>query len=162
MTQKLYGLKHDLNFKNIFSKKRNLILFLSDAFQEKIDDFWYADKEYKKENKNLRYGISDIIIETKKERILIEMQNKDLKNLESRITMYFSNHYSSQNPGKNYENVKPLKVLLVLNYLYGISKILKHYQMLEEHMKEKFGDLFSIKIWNIKKSLTEKNAIDYQ
>ena len=34
--------------------------------------------------------------------------------------------------------------------------------MLEEHMKEKFGDLFSIKIWNIKKSLTEKNTIDYQ
>ena len=51
MTQKLYGLKHDLNFKNIFSKKRNLILFLSDAFQEKIDDFWYADKEYKKKTK---------------------------------------------------------------------------------------------------------------
>ncbi len=39
---------------------------------------------------------------------------------------------------------------------------LKYYQMLEEHMKEKFGDLFSIKIWNIKKSLTEKNTIDYQ
>ena len=162
MTQKLYGLKHDLNFKNIFSRKGNLILFLSDAFQEKVDDFWYADKEYKKENKNLRYGISDIIIETKKERILIEMQNKDLKNLESRITMYFSNHYSSQDPGKNYENVKPLKVLLVLNYPYGMSKILKQYQMLEESMKEKFGDLFSIKIWNIKKSLTEKNTIDYQ
>ena len=106
MTKKLYGLKHDLNFKNIFSTKRNLILFLSDSFQEKIDDFWYADKEYKKENKNLRYGISDIIIETKEERILIEMQNKDLKNLESRITMYFSNHYSSQDPGKNYENVR--------------------------------------------------------
>ncbi len=34
--------------------------------------------------------------------------------------------------------------------------------MLEEHMKEKFGDLFSIKIWNIRKSLTEKNTIDYQ
>ena len=90
------------------------------------------------------------------------MQNKDLKNLESRITMYFSNHYSSQDPGKNYENVKPLKVLLVLNYPYGMSKILKQYQMLEESMKEKFGDLFSIKIWNIKKSLTEKNTIDYQ
>ncbi len=90
------------------------------------------------------------------------MQNKDLKNLESRITMYFSNHYSSQDPGKNYENVKPLKVLLVLNYPYGMSKILKQYQMLEENMKEKFGDLFLIKIWNIKKSLTEKNTIDYQ
>ena len=34
--------------------------------------------------------------------------------------------------------------------------------MLEENIKEKFGDLFSIKIWNIKKSLTEKNTIDYQ
>ncbi len=62
MTQKLYGLKHGLNFKNIFSQKRNLILFLSEVFQEKVDDFWYSDKE----NKNLRYGISDIIIETKK------------------------------------------------------------------------------------------------
>ena len=90
------------------------------------------------------------------------MQNKDLKNLESRITMYFSNHYSSQNPGKNYENVKPLKVLLVLNYPYGMSKILKQYQMLEENMKEKFGDLFSTKIWNIKKSLTEKQIRQFQ
>ena len=78
MTQKLYGLKHDLNFKNIFSKKRNLKLFLSDAFQEKIDDFWYADKEYKKENKNLRYGISELqcislII------IVVKIQEKTMK-----------------------------------------------------------------------------------
>ena len=92
---------------------------------------------------------------------MIEMQNQDLKNLEPRIIMYFSNHYSTQNPGKNYENVKPLKVLLILNYSYGISKILKKYQMLEENMKERFGDLFSIQIWNIQKALKEKDTIDY-
>ncbi len=92
---------------------------------------------------------------------MIEMRNQDLKNLEPRITMYFSNHYSTQNPEKNYENVKPLKVLLILNYPYGISKILKKYQMLEENIKERFGDLFSIQIWNIQKALKEKDTIDY-
>ncbi len=122
MITKLYGLKSDLNFKNVFGRKRNLAMFLSDVFEEKVENFWYVDKEYKKENRNLRYGISDIVIENGKERIMIEIQNQDLKNLEPRITMYFSNHYSTQNPGKNYENVKPLKVLLILNYSYGISK----------------------------------------
>ncbi len=34
--------------------------------------------------------------------------------------------------------------------------------MLEENMKEKFGDLFSTKIWNIKKSLTEKQIRQFQ
>jgi len=49
--------------------------FFKDAFQENLEDFWYIDKELSKENKNLRYRISDLVIKTEKRIIKFKAKN---------------------------------------------------------------------------------------
>ena len=159
--EKLYGLKSDSLFKYVFSNKENLKLFLKDIFDEEITNVYYHDKEYTKENKNLRYGVSDLLIDTGEEHIIIEMQRSDLKNLEQRITMYKSRLYAVQNPGEMYQFVTPVKVLIILDYPYGVEKPVKVYEEIEKETKERFGNYGIIKIWNIKESLKEKGSTKY-
>ena len=92
---------------------------MRDVFHEKIDDFWYKDKELSKENINLRYGVCDMVIETPTKIILIEVQNKNLGNLVPRLKMYTSRFYTEQNSGKAY---------IILNYEEGIPTILKEFE----------------------------------
>lgn len=159
--KKNYGLRYDTSFKHVYHKKEHLRQLLKDLFHQDIKNFWYSNKELSKENKNLRYGISDMVIETKDKIIVIELQNKDLENIEPRIKMYTSGFYIRQNPGKNYENVKPVEVYLILNYPYGREKVLKEYEELEKNLEETFGNLSNIKIWNIKNALKKTGTIDY-
>ena len=63
---KIYGLRYDTIFKNIFHNKKCLKQFFKEVFKENLESFWYVDKEQSKENKNLRYRVSDLVIETEK------------------------------------------------------------------------------------------------
>lgn len=159
MKDKIYGLRYDTSFKNVFGRSRFLKKLLKDIFEETIGNIQYLDKETFKQNKYLSYSICDLLIKTKNEYMIVEMQNQDLKNLEARITMYMSEIYSKQNPGKMYQNVKPVKVRLILNYSYGIGKTLKEYQELEKELLEKFGIYSDIKIFNIKEAF-KKDGIE--
>lgn len=127
MIEKYYGICYDSSFKNVFSKEEFLILFFQDIFHEKADHITYIDKEMFQENINLSYSICDLLIETKNEIIIFEMQNQDLKNLEARLTMYQSKIYYLQNPGKDYKDVKPVKIGVIINYSYKEEKTLKKY-----------------------------------
>ena len=53
MKDKIYGLKSDLLFKNVFGKEKYLKQFFKDIFHEDIKEFVYSDKETFKENRNL-------------------------------------------------------------------------------------------------------------
>lgn len=162
MIEKYYGIRYDSSFKNVFSKEEFLILFFRDIFHEKVDNITYIDKEMFQENINLSYSICDLLIETKNEIIIFEMQNQDLKNLEARLTMYQSKIYYLQNPGKDYKDVKPVKIRVIINYSYKEEKTLKEYQQLEKEILERFGEYFDIKIWNLKEALKDRNKIDYK
>ena len=161
MKDKIYGLKSDLLFKNVFGKEKYLKQFFKDIFHEDIKEFVYSDKETFKENRNLSYSICDLLLETENEYIIFELQNQDLKNIESRIAMYFVRIYSKQKINRHYDNVKPVKIRLILNYPYGKEASLKEYYEFEERIKEKFGSFFEIKIWNIREALKEVGTIGY-
>ncbi len=141
---KIYGLRYDTIFKNMFRKKEYLKQFFKDAFQE-----------------NLRYRISDLVIKTEKRIIIVELQNKNLENIEPRSKMYISGFYMRQNPGKFYEHVKPVELYLILNYPYQSSEVLKEYEEINRNRDEQFGNLSKIKIWNIYEALKKRNGIDY-
>lgn len=127
LKEKIYGLRFDTSFKNVLGNKNILKQFFKDVFYEELGDITYIDKETLKENKHLSYSIFDLLIKTKDEFIIFEMQNQDLKNIEARVTMYLSRYYARQNVGKKYEYVKPVKMRLILNYSYGEAGILKEY-----------------------------------
>lgn len=156
--KKIYGLRYDLMFKKIFTQKELLKSFMKDIFHGL---FWYSNKELTKENKNLRYGISDLIIEDKTRIMIIEIQNTDLKNLSERVKTYISGFYARQNPGKDYKKIKPVEAYLILNYKEGRPKLLKEYEQLEKTINEQFGNLSKIKIWNIREALKTYGSIDY-
>lgn len=159
--QKMYGLRYDTLFKNVFQKEEYLKQFLQDIFQEALEDFWYIDKEFSKENKNLRYRVSDLVIETEKRIMIIELQNENLENIEPRSKMYVSGFYTRQNPGEMYEDIKPVELYLILNYPYQTPDVLKEYEEMNEKYGEKFGNLSKIKIWNLYEALKKKKGKDY-
>ncbi len=162
MKEKIYGLRFDTSFKNVFSDKNYLKQFFKDIFHEEIENVTYIDKEILRENKYLSYSIFDLLIKAKGEFIIFEMQNQDLKNIEARVTMYLSKYYARQNAGKKYEHVKPIKMRLILNYPYGEKEVLKEYRVMEKRILEQFGIYFDIKIWNIKEALKYEGTLDYK
>jgi len=134
---------------------------MRDVFHEKIDDFWYKDKELSKENINLRYGVCDMVIETPTKIILIEVQNKNLGNLVPRLKMYTSRFYTEQNSGKDYKEMKPVEAYIILNYEEGIPAVLKEFEEYDKKIDEQFGNLSKIKIWNIAEAIKKRETIDY-
>ncbi len=159
---KIYGLRYDTSFKNVFHNHALLKQFFRDIFHEELEDIIYIDKEILLENKYLSYSIFDLLIERNQEYTIFEMQNQDLKNIEARITMYLSRYYARQNAGKKYEKIKPIKMRLILNYPYGEKQVLKEYQAMEKRLLEQFGIYFDIKIWNIKEALKQEGTLDYK
>ena len=159
--KKIYGLRYDTIFKNVFHNKQYLKQFFKNIFKENLEEFWYIDKELSKENKNLRYRVSDLVIETKERIIIIELQNKNLENIEPRSKMYVSGFYARQNPGEFYEKVKPVELYLILNYPYQTPNVLKSYEEIDRKYEEQFGNLSKIKIWNMYEALKRKKGIDY-
>ncbi len=160
--KKIYGLRFDTSFKSIFRNEKFLKQFFKDIFHDEMDGITYIDKEILSENKYLSYSIFDLLIRTKDEFVIFEMQNQDLKNIEARITIYLSRYYARQNIGKKYENVKPVKMRLIINYPYGEKQILKEYLAMEKNLLEQFGIYFDIKIWNIKEALKYKGTLDHK
>ena len=160
-SKKIYGLRYDTIFKNVFHHRQYLKQFFKNIFKENLEEFWCIDKELSKENKNLRYRVSDLVIETKERIIIIELQNKNLENIEPRSKMYVSGFYARQNPGEFYEKVKPVELYLILNYPYQTPNVLKSYEEIDRKYEEQFGNLSKIKIWNMYEAIKRKKGIDY-
>lgn len=68
--------------------------------------------------------------------------------------------YVEQWKSNDYQDIKPVKLYLILNYPYKEAYL--EYQMLETKMHQKFGDNFHVKIWNIQEKQTEEIKELYQ
>ncbi len=158
---RLYGLRYDPLFKVIFFEKENIKKLMKDIFHEELEDFHYEKQELPKGNVNLQSGVCDMVMKSKKRILLLEIQNKDLKNLVERVKYYSSEFYANQNPGKDYKKLLPVEVYLIINFPYGKHQILKEYEEFEKNLKEQLGNVSKIKIWNIKEALKEKQGLDY-
>ena len=88
MKEKIYGLRFDTSFKNVFHDNLFLKQFFKDIFHEEIGKVTYIDKEVLKENKYLAYSIFDLLVATSYEFIIFEMQNQNLKNIEARVIIH--------------------------------------------------------------------------
>jgi len=160
MEQKLYGLSNDYLFKKVFINEQICRRFLKDIFEIEINNFYYSNKEMVKENKDLSYGISDLILKTNNETIIIEMQNSNNHDIENRSMVYLSKLYSEQWNSKDYKLLKPITICLILNYNYK-EKELQEYKMLETELYEKFGTNFTVKIWNLKIDSEDNKKKEY-
>lgn len=134
---------------------------MKDLFHEQLENFHYERQELPKGNVNLQSGVCDIVMKSDKRIILLEVQNKDLKNLVERVKYYSSEFYSNQNPGKDYKSLLPVEVYLIINFRFGEKQVLKEYEELEKTLKEQFGNMAKIKIWNIQEALKETDGINH-
>ncbi len=159
--QRLYGLRYDPLFKTIYFEKENLKKLMKDLFHEELEDFHYEKQELPKGNVNLQSGVCDLVMKSKKRILLLEIQNKDLKNLVERVKYYSSEFYANQNPGNDYKKLLPVEVYLIINFSFGKKQVLKEYEEFEKILKEQLGNVSKIKIWNIKEALKEKKGLDY-
>lgn len=157
---KIYGLNNDYLFKKIFGKEYHAKQLIKDLFDQEVTEIKYLEKEFKKENKQLSYGICDLLLDEKNKMIVLELQNKNLKNIEPRMCMYLSKLYAEHGWDKEYRKIKPIEILLILNYSYKSHKTLKRYREIEKTIQEEFGKYFHINIWNIKEALKEKNTMN--
>ena len=66
MQDKIYELRYDTSFKNIFGRTYFLQKLFKDIFHETIVSIQYLDKETFKQNKHLSYSICDLLVKTKK------------------------------------------------------------------------------------------------
>lgn len=156
---RLYGMRYDPLFKNIFFKKENFKQLMKDLFHENVEKFHYEKQELPKGNVNLQSGVCDMVMKSRKRILLLEVQNKDLKNLIERVKYYSSEFYANQDPGRDYKKLLPVEVYLIINFSFGKKQILKEYEEFERTLQEQLGNVSKIKIWNIKEALKEKKRI---
>ncbi|MCI9233037.1 MAG: Rpn family recombination-promoting nuclease/putative transposase [Bacilli bacterium] len=160
-TKRIFGLRYDPIFKNIYFKEKNMKKLMKDLFHEDLEDFHYEKQELPKSNVNLSSGVCDIVMKSSKRIMILEIQNVDLKNLVERVKYYSSEMYSNQNPGEDYKRLLPVEVYLIVNFPFGEKQVLKEYEEFEKKLKEQLGNVSKIKIWNIKVALKEKVGLDY-
>lgn len=159
--KRLYGIRYDPLLKKIFFEKENLKKLMKDLFHEDLETFHYSKQELPKGNVNLQSGVCDMVMKSRKRILLLEIQNKDLKNLIERVKYYSSEFYANQNPGKDYKQLLPVEVYLIINFSFGKNQVLKEYEEFERTLKEQLGNVSKIKIWNIKAALKEKEGLNY-
>ena len=120
---KFYNLTNDYAFKKIFTKENNLKYLLNKFFNLKPKKIVIKNNELLKQYCDSKAGIVDIFLELDNENVILELQNVNEYNIEERSLFYsacvIANH--SLNKGQNFKKLKPLKVLIILNYDYQLA-----------------------------------------
>lgn len=162
--EKIYGLRYDIAFKNVFQNKNKLEQLLYDVFHEKIEPIKnIKNKELAKENVNFKCRICDMIAETNSYILLVEVQNKDLNDFKKRLMRYIFTLFSNQDFNQNYQLIKPVKTFLILYYKEGKEHTLKTFTKYSKDIDEQFDNITDIKVWNIIDALKEStDNINYQ
>jgi len=113
-------LKDDTFFKAYFTLyPERLEILLKLILKEDIKIKKVADDvKLPKLSKKAKYGVLDIEAELENgEYVLIEMQRKDKKNIEERMTFYASKKITKQiTSGKDYKKISRTIVIVILNY----------------------------------------------
>ena len=134
-------LKDDIMFKAFFSKKGHekfLEDFIGAVLNEKIHVIHVIhDARLEQLSKVEKYGVLDLDVELENgKQINLEMQMKDLHNIEKRTTFYASKKITEQKGiGKFYEGLKDVIIIAILNYnLLPVSEYVnKTVRVLDKH-----------------------------
>ena len=115
-------LKNDIMFKAFFSKKGHekfLEDFIGAILNEKIHVLHVVhDARLEQLLKAEKYGVLDLDVELENGKIInLEMQIRDLHNIERRTTFYASKKITEQEGiGKFYEGLKDVIIIVILDY----------------------------------------------
>jgi len=118
------GLKSDIYFKAFFSQKENekfLEEFVGSILKENIKiKKVIHDARLEQLSSEDKYGILDLDVELENgENINIEMQLKNLHNIEERATFYGSKKITEQKGiGRDYTGLKRVIIIAILNYSF--------------------------------------------
>ena len=137
--------KNDVVFQSLFNQKNEKITknMISALLGEKITKIKINEtKELYREYPEEKLGILDLEAQiNENERIDIEIQLIDRKNLAERLLKYFSKIYTMQvEKGKDYKEAKRVVIIAIIDYKYELTKELKQMET----------------IWNLREKLNPK------
>ena len=122
--------KNDIVFQSLFTQKNENITknFISAIMEEKITKIKInTQKELYREKPTDKLGILDLEAEINdKEKVDIEVQLIDRKNLVERILFYFSKLYASTiDKGEDYIDAKKVVIIAIIDYDLDLTKQIK-------------------------------------
>lgn len=127
---KLLKPKNDLVFQSLFTQKNEEITrsFISALLEEDITSIKInEEKELYREGPEDKLGILDLEAEiNNKEKVDIEVQLIDRKNLAERMLFYFSRLYTMKiNKGINYSEAQRVVIIAIIDYNLDLTKEIK-------------------------------------
>lgn len=122
--------KNDIVFQSLFTQKNERITknFISALMEEKITKIKInTQKELYREKPTDKLGILDLEAEiNNKEKVDIEVQLIDRKNLVERMLFYFSKLYASTiDKGEDYIDAKRVVIIAIIDYELDLTKEIK-------------------------------------
>ena len=122
--------KNDIVFQSLFTQKNEEITknFISALMEEKITKIEInTKKELYREKPEDKLGILDLEAEINdKEKVDIEVQLIDRKNLVERMLFYFSKLYASTiDKGEDYISAKKVVIISIIDYDLDLTKEIK-------------------------------------
>lgn len=122
--------KNDIVFQSLFTQKNEKITknFISALMEEKITKIEInTQKELYREKPEDKLGILDLEAEINdKEKVDIEVQLIDRKNLVERMLFYFSKLYASTiDKGEDYISAKKVVIISIIDYELDLTKEIK-------------------------------------
>ncbi len=122
--------KNDIVFQSLFTQKNEKITknFISAIMEEKITKIQInTEKELYRERPEEKLGILDLEAEiNNKEKVDIEIQLIDRKNLVERILYYFSKLYiSTIKKGQDYLSAQKVVIIAIIDYELDLTKEIK-------------------------------------
>ena len=142
-------MKDDIMFKSFFSKKGHeefLEDFIGSILGERVKVAQVVhDARLEQISKDEKYGVLDLDVELENgKKINLEMQIRDLYNIEKRTTFYAGKKISEQLGGENryYKDLKNVIIIAILNYSFIPYEdyVNKTVRVLENHKEYKINN----------------------
>ena len=146
--------KNDIVFQSLFNQNNERITkaFMQAILEEKIDKIVINnDKELFREFPEDKLGILDLQLDiNNNEKIDVEIQLINNKNLPERLLLYFSKLYSSQiRRGTYYKKAKRIILVAIIDYDFSVTKNVANFETIWKLREDK----------NFEKILTDKIEI---
>ena len=123
MSKKFYNISNDYLFKNVFYDENNLKLLLKEFYNIDCKKVIIKSENIFKENKMVKCGILDMLLEIDGVYYLLEMQNINRYDFTKRLLKYTSDIIHKyglvkfdKNETVNYDELKQVKTLAIINY----------------------------------------------